>query len=34
MSDQSREASNLQNTVAFWSITLAVVLIFYMSHNT
>ena len=29
MSDQSGEASNLQNTVAFLSIALAVVLLFY-----
>jgi hypothetical protein len=34
MSDQSREASTLQNTVAFLSIALAVVLLFYASHGT
>ena len=34
MSDQSGEASNLQNTLAFLSIALAVVLLFYASHGT
>jgi hypothetical protein len=34
VSDQNREASTLQNAVAFWGITLAVVLIFYMSYST